>query len=332
MKQILLTIIILCIGTVLFAQNLDNVAILDLEPKGLSTIEAEILSGKLRQATVDSRLFEVVDRGNMDAILEEQSVQLSGCISGECVVQVGQLLGVVKIISGTVGKFGSLYTISLTLTDIESGKIEKQSGYELQGEVEYLLTFGITNAYKKLMGLSYQNPQIVIGNVDNTTNTTAAQQTVNGMGSLIIESDPGGAQITLDGMNMGTTPFRIEQIPSGSKYLQLTLVGYDDHKNYINIQAYQENKITQILKWKDKAEMVFVKGGSFQMGSNNGDLDEKPIHSVIVSDFYISKSEVSQALYQEVMGKNPSRFKGNNRPVEMVSWYDAVKFCNELSR
>jgi len=76
---------------------------------------------------------------------------------------------------------------------------------------------------------------------------------------------------------------------------------------------------------------IFVKGGTFRMGSTNGNYDEKPVHSVTVSDFCISQYEVTQKEWQEIMGTNPSKFKGDNLPVENVSWYDAVAYCNALS-
>jgi len=76
---------------------------------------------------------------------------------------------------------------------------------------------------------------------------------------------------------------------------------------------------------------VLVEGGTFQMGSTNGDSDEEPVHSVTLSDFYISKYEVTQAEWIEVMGNNPSYFEGDNNPVENISWYDAVDFCNKKS-
>lgn len=82
----------------------------------------------------------------------------------------------------------------------------------------------------------------------------------------------------------------------------------------------------------DHGVMIFVEGGTFQMGSNDGDSDEKPIHTVTLNDFYMDKYEVTQKLYQDVMGTNPSYWKGDSLPVEMVSWYDAVEFCNALSQ
>jgi sulfatase modifying factor 1 len=78
--------------------------------------------------------------------------------------------------------------------------------------------------------------------------------------------------------------------------------------------------------------MVYVQGGNFYMGSNDGGGDEQPVHQVRVSSFYIGKYEVTQAQWREVMGGNPSFFKGDDLPVEQVTWYDAVDFCNRLSR
>lgn len=56
------------------------------------------------------------------------------------------------------------------------------------------------------------------------------------------------------------------------------------------------------------------------------------LHKVTVNDFYMSATEVTQKEYQEITGSNPSENKGDNLPVENVTWYDAVKYCNALSR
>ncbi|MFC2101142.1 formylglycine-generating enzyme family protein [Bacteroidota bacterium] len=78
-------------------------------------------------------------------------------------------------------------------------------------------------------------------------------------------------------------------------------------------------------------EMVDVKGGSFYMGSSNGDADELPEHSVSVNDFFISKYEVTQKLYYLVMDSLPSYKAGcDNCPVERVSWNDVKTFLNRL--
>ena len=78
--------------------------------------------------------------------------------------------------------------------------------------------------------------------------------------------------------------------------------------------------------------MVPVEGGTFQMGSNDGFDDEKPVHSVILSSYYIGQTEVTQALWKAVMGRNPSNFNGDNLPVEQVSWNDCQTFITKLNQ
>ena len=77
-------------------------------------------------------------------------------------------------------------------------------------------------------------------------------------------------------------------------------------------------------------EMIRVPAGTFTMGGNGGD-DEKPSHPVNVPSFYIGKYEVTQKQWQIVMGNNPSHFKGDDLPVESVSWNDAKEFCKKLT-
>jgi formylglycine-generating enzyme required for sulfatase activity len=78
-------------------------------------------------------------------------------------------------------------------------------------------------------------------------------------------------------------------------------------------------------------ELVLVKGGCYQMVSNNGDGDEKPVHEVCVDDFYMGKYEVTQDQYQRITGGNPSNFKGGARPVEQVSWNNAQDYIRKLN-
>ena len=87
--------------------------------------------------------------------------------------------------------------------------------------------------------------------------------------------------------------------------------------------------------------MVFVEGGTLMMGATTeqefseldfcfGDI-VKPAHWVTVSDFYIGKYEVTQAQWRAMMGSNPSLFKGDNLPVEQVSWNDCQEFIRKLN-
>ena len=80
---------------------------------------------------------------------------------------------------------------------------------------------------------------------------------------------------------------------------------------------------------------VRIESGTFTMGSpatepQRGD-NESPQRQVTVSAFYIGKYQVTQREYEELMGANPSNFKGSNLPVERVTWYEAVEYCNKRS-
>lgn len=81
-------------------------------------------------------------------------------------------------------------------------------------------------------------------------------------------------------------------------------------------------------------EMVYVEGGTFDMGSDDSVAEEieKPVHRVTLSSYRIGKYLVTQDLWHAVMGDNPSCFEGPRLPVDSVSWYDCQEFIRELNR
>ncbi|MBI4853457.1 MAG: formylglycine-generating enzyme family protein [Acidobacteria bacterium] len=85
-----------------------------------------------------------------------------------------------------------------------------------------------------------------------------------------------------------------------------------------------------------KLDMVKIPGGVFLMGSDGKEhgrsKNEGPQHKVKISDFYIGKFEVTQAQWKNIMSDNPSRYKGDDLPVDSVSWENAIKFCQRLSK
>ena len=97
----------------------------------------------------------------------------------------------------------------------------------------------------------------------------------------------------------------------------------------ISIVQYKETYVETINGLNLK--MIFVEEGTFVMGSNDGDSDERPVHNVTLDLYYIGETEVTQAQWQAIMGSNPSSYKGDNRPVENVSWNEAQEFCDKLS-
>lgn len=81
-------------------------------------------------------------------------------------------------------------------------------------------------------------------------------------------------------------------------------------------------------------DLILINGGTYLMGSPETEMQretDEVQHEVTVSDFYIGRYEVTQKEYEDVMGENPSNFEGENLPVENVTWYEAIEYCNKLS-
>ncbi len=113
-------------------------------------------------------------------------------------------------------------------------------------------------------------------------------------------------------------------VPEGSYSLRITKPGFKTHEQR-GIEIKQNSKVNFNITLEegsdDAFDYVFVEGGTFQRNGFN----------VTVSSFFIGKYEVSQGQYEEVIGSNPSSMRTWMNPVENVSWFDALKFCNKLS-
>lgn len=154
-----------------------------------------------------------------------------------------------------------------------------------------------------------------------------------------INSQPQGAAIYINGQNKGTTPQTLVlgfgehaiKLVNGKKTVEQNISVSQSGKTSFSFDVSEFGNFTESVAGLN-IEMVAVQGGSFQMGSNADDSDEKPVHKVSLSDFYIGKYELTQAQWKAVMGNNPSHFKGDNLPVEKVSWNDIQEFIKKLNQ
>jgi formylglycine-generating enzyme required for sulfatase activity/tRNA A-37 threonylcarbamoyl transferase component Bud32 len=133
--------------------------------------------------------------------------------------------------------------------------------------------------------------------------------------------------------------FRFLGIQSQNNHLKtftFEVVTTNEEGSIINRRNHSANYFVEDLGNGVKLEMVEIPAGTFYMGSpenEKGRYDsESPQHQVTVPSFFVGKYPLTQAQYQAIMGNNPAYFKGNNRPVECVSWDDGVAFCEKLSQ
>jgi formylglycine-generating enzyme required for sulfatase activity len=157
-----------------------------------------------------------------------------------------------------------------------------------------------------------------------------------------VRNDSQGAEAQFTQLRKLKHPLNIEGVPLTlpSPKFSFDVVTVNERGKEISRYRRQAQFFTENLRKGVTLEMVAIPGGTFQMGSEEYD-SEKPIHPVTVPPFFMGKYPVTQAQWKAVaalpkverdLESNPSRFKGTNRPVEQVSWYDAMEFCMRLSQ
>lgn len=143
-------------------------------------------------------------------------------------------------------------------------------------------------------------------------------------------------------------PFRAE-LPLGRLEVHITApIGWRDSAQIVAVKREKPLLITSTLEAVPEGEpiklgetrsvnglgltLIGITVGRYQRGSATGEADEKQVHTVVFSrGYWLGKTEVTQAQWQSVMGSNPSYYKGADRPVEAVSWEDAMAFCRRLT-
>lgn len=118
-----------------------NVAVSALDGRGLAEGEAQTLTDALSSDLSNTGAFRVMERGRMDIILKEQGFQQSGaCTDAACIVEMGQLLGVDHMVTGSIGKVGQTYSVSLRMINVASGEIVRSLNKYYKGEIDGVLT------------------------------------------------------------------------------------------------------------------------------------------------------------------------------------------------
>ena len=188
-------------------QELPRVGVLDLTSENVPAAELRLLSDRLRIELFNTGQFLVLERQRMEEILKEQGFQQSGCVETECVVEVGQLLGTQKMVAGSVGRVGEVYTISLRSINVETGVLERTAVKDCRCSLEEVLTRSIAQVAAELAG---------------TAVVTTPLPRSEGVGMLYISSTPLGAQIVLDGRpQREVTPATLTQLPAGEHIIRL---------------------------------------------------------------------------------------------------------------
>jgi TolB-like protein len=130
-----------------------NVAVSTLDGRGLAEGEASTLTDALSNYLANTSKFRVMERGRMDLILKEQGFQQSGaCNDAACIVEMGQLLGVDHMVTGSIGKVGQTFSMNLRVINVATGEIVRSLNRYYKGEIDGILTEILPNVASELAG------------------------------------------------------------------------------------------------------------------------------------------------------------------------------------
>lgn len=222
------------------ARSRELIAVLDFDIQGGTKAEAVAISEALRSELLKSGRFILVDRSQLDAILNEQALQQTGCTSEECAVKVGRILGIRRLITGNLTKINdSLWQLSAIMVDVETAETLRAETVTHEGRYVDLLKKGVPILAGKLSGV------------------TVAPGPVLGKGQVFISSEPSDAQIVLDGRPLPQrTEALLENVPEGEH----TLVLKKDNlavTRTIKVQPDQLQRLTLILTLA-KAQVLVI--------------------------------------------------------------------------
>lgn len=142
----LLALFVLGLGSPILAQEapkekLPMVAVLPLDARGLTSEEGTVMTEMLGSELLQTGAFRVMERSQMDKILAEQGFQKSGaCDNSQCAVEMGQLLGIERMVVGSIGKVGRTFLVSVRMVNVGTGEILKSVSRTTTGDVEDILT------------------------------------------------------------------------------------------------------------------------------------------------------------------------------------------------
>lgn len=235
-----------------------TVAVTSFEERGgVTKSDAASLADRFIEKLISTGKFRVMERNEMDLILREQGFQQTGaCLDNECLVEIGQLIAVQKIIAATVSKVGGMYSISVKLLDVATGAIEKNVSEDCDCTIEELMTVTMERLAKKLAGIKVAESEKKL-------------EIKRGDASLFIKTDQKGARVYLNGKLMdGVTPITLSNLNAGKFSVKvskgdleaISKVSLEPHKvTKINLKLIKKKTVLKISSNPSEAE-VYLNG------------------------------------------------------------------------
>ncbi len=315
----------------------ERLAVLDLEAKhGVEKSLAEALSVIVRDKLHGFGEYEVMSKGDIQAVASrEQLKQALGCDDdgSQCLVDFGRAIGTRFMVAGDISKLGATYTVSLRMLDTkgEGASVKNRVSESCKCDEDALIVT-VQDVAAKLLG---KPTATAAKKAEEEAKKLAEEKSIAAAAEQKrLAEERRKAEEEKQRLAAEIEKVKKEKEQATAKVEQKRVVAESKPATAISTASSSTPMGKTHTDPTVGMEFVLVPGDCFQMGHTfgTGRPDEKPVHEVCVDGFYMGKYEVTQGQYRTITGNNPSRFnKGDNYPVEKVSWNDAQGFIRSLN-
>ena len=282
MNKLLTTIVLL--SSIFAQEGKFAVSILDFTGEDVQDKVLRACYQQLETSLIESNRFTVIEKNKREELLEEQKFQSSGVCDEACAVEIGQLVGAEYLMLGEIIGFADLYQVNIKIINIEKGDVAEKVTDQISGGMRELLN-GMEEASREIVRriAAGSAPQQI---TQQTGLPTVVQKTY---GTIDITTDPQGANILIDGVEVGVTPKTIPNLETGPHNLILVYPGYERLQKRIMVEDGKTIPISEYLVPKTGSLSILsdpigatVYLDNFVKGQTPLDIPELPVKDYMI--------------------------------------------------
>lgn len=224
---------------------------------GVTAGDAELLTDRMNAELFRTGIVNILERAQMTEILKEQGFQQSGaCTDNECIVQMGQLLGVEMMVYGSVGQMGSMYLVNLRSIDIATGQMKNVVSEDIPGTIEDVVD-NLRNIVRQLVGLEKEaiskrfRPSPAPAQEAKPAKEVAVKKPNANAALLRVKSNPDSVKLYLNNRFSGLTPYENVNMLPGQYTAKLNAPRYEDWESEtFNLSRGETKELLATLVYK----------------------------------------------------------------------------------
>ena len=264
-----------------------GLAVMHLKGMGISEVEAETLTETLHSSVSQILLnpaiqlkekYSLLERSQMDKILDQFNVQNFACADDSCAVEFGKMLAVQRIIVGSIGVVGETFMISGRMVDVESSRVIRAVSRKYQGKIDGVLDILPLVGHELLTGVRLPDPPKTLPRTLPNASRTIAQPEIS---YLTIKGTPASAEALINGQGVGQTPVQQYALPPGKYTVAVRNAGFTDFKDEIDLAPGKRHTLKYTLSSIAKVTIESMPNGA-EVSINGKRAGETPLRDFTV--------------------------------------------------